>query len=227
MNRQYISRLVRNVLISFGVYMVTLIVGLFLFLHQSITEILAVIKDSPVFWLGLITVVIINLLIVEAINRKKNTASRLVFLITPFLIIGIGYFLLMLAYAKSLWQNPPYTASPFDPSVFGAGVSVIALGFAFLFVFYPMTHKEDKALEETVLQVQEKFSRLSFEADKLDKTSAEYSAILERAKGRIENSDIEKKLVELRDKLDKLDRVVTTFLDESRNTARKIDKASK
>ncbi|MHB8086009.1 MAG: DUF6414 family protein [Dehalococcoidia bacterium] len=50
------------------------------------------------------------------------------------LFVLIGLYLIFLAYNKAFWQNPPW-----EPSVFGAGVSVLALAIALFAIFWPRT----------------------------------------------------------------------------------------
>jgi len=46
-------------------------------------------------------------------------------------LITVGVLLVLSSYDRGYWANPP-----FDPSVFGAGVSVLALGTAFGLVIW-------------------------------------------------------------------------------------------
>jgi hypothetical protein len=80
------------------------------------------------FWIGLVVAV----LIAVALDRWPRQSYSFIMRLVPIIVLAIGFTLIFLSEHVSLWANPPW-----EPSVFGAGVSVTALGIAFLFAFWP------------------------------------------------------------------------------------------
>jgi hypothetical protein len=54
------------------------------------------------------------------------------------ILLGGGAYFVHSAYDVDMWKNNP----PFDPSVFGAGISVMAVGLAFLFALTGMRREK-------------------------------------------------------------------------------------
>jgi hypothetical protein len=83
---------------------------------------------KPSFWLPLIASVIF----VYARLRWPRQTSKYLMIIVCFALMAIGITLVFLSSVVTLWVKPPW-----DPSVLGTGVSIIALGISLAVVFWP------------------------------------------------------------------------------------------
>jgi len=84
--------------------------------------------NTAYFWSGLVLVIILSIVF----NLWPRKSREYAMAVVPFVMLAFGITLIFLSQVESLWTNPPW-----NPSVFGAGVSVSALGMAFLIAFWP------------------------------------------------------------------------------------------
>lgn len=84
--------------------------------------------NTAYFWSGLVLVIILSIVF----NLWPRKSREYAMAVVPFVMLAFGITLIFLSQVESLWTNPPW-----NPSVFGAGVSVSALGMALLIAFWP------------------------------------------------------------------------------------------
>jgi hypothetical protein len=138
--------------------------------------------NAPLFYIGLGCAVILGILYSLLFKKPDAKIKQLGHRITlyiqfgiPIIILLLGLFTVMLSYTESLWQNLPY-----DLNAFGVGVTMTALGFAFLFAApwsrfrksdsKPLTPEMLKKLEGDVSSLSTKIETLNKKLEKAEKT---------------------------------------------------------
>lgn len=140
-----------------------LIIGILKILGYEINlGILVTLIKSPAFLIGLFTSIGATVFLTMTLKRlqpkiEPKRVLRGVLRTIPFALLVIGAIFIFLSYRMDLWNNVA-----FNPSVFGAGVSVMAIGIAFLFAVYPrrVNHEGASALTNKIETLNAKFNKL-------------------------------------------------------------------
>ena len=133
-------------------------------------------------------------------------------------IMVVGILFMILSYNKTIWQNSPY-----DPSVFGTGVTISALAFAVFATISPSVEKRSEISAPLALKLEEKFTRLSDEDDKVETALSVCNAVTERVRTKLASSDLEKQVTDINTKLNKIQNDVDVFLHEYRKFTKNIN----
>ena len=130
--------------------------------------------NSPAFYIGIAFVIIFIILQKILPPKMKNEISRYILLGVTIIIISLGISVIMLSYNKPLWENLSYNLT-----AFGVGVSMTALGLAFLFAFYPRSNKE---CEKLVKELNRNTKALHNKITKIEKTVSKLQPAKTRGK---------------------------------------------
>jgi len=101
----------------------------------------------------------------------------MILLVISIIIFVVGILFIILAYYPACWINPPYNVS-----VFGAGVSVIAVGLAFLFALCPLGSRRGYVEEGNIVRLNRKIKKLSEEADRIEEIAKDCRVLVEELK---------------------------------------------
>ena len=139
----------KRIMLAIVVAAMTYIVGVAIVLAifgQSISDYLRRVE----FWAFIIIVVILAAIW----NRFPKHTPVYIGKLVSMLLLAMGITLIFLANNMSLWHDPPW-----EPSVFGAGVSVTAIGMMLLTIFWSRSTKDT---ETTILSEHENQGTSSF-----------------------------------------------------------------
>ena len=152
----------RNILSLPLLYSSVIILGLFI--SSGFREDITPAIHSPLFYTGLALTLFLNIY-VRLPQQHIRKINKYILLIVPIIVLSIGFMFISLAYLENLWEDPPFV-----PSVFGAGVSIIAIGLALVFAFYPLINKQNKSEQREITQRPDmNINKLSSEADRIEK----------------------------------------------------------
>jgi len=146
--------------------------------------------NSPSFYIGLVVVIILVILQSTLSKQLRDKISRYMLLGVPIIIISLGIFVIMVSYNKPLWENLPYNLT-----AFGVGVSMSAVGLAFLFAFPPSKSRQGDSEPPT-------------------------SEALKKLEGNA--STLSAKMEALNKKFSKAEKTIDAFLEESQKLTRKL-----
>ena len=105
------------------------------------------------------------------------------------IILCLGVSFIMLSYNKPLWENLSYNLN-----AFGVGVSMAALGFAFLFAFSLFKSRQaDNEPKNTGNELDRKIKKLSKEASKIEYSLKECKSLIEELRELKEEQDTKTK----------------------------------
>lgn len=160
----------RNLLIALITYIILsfLWIG---FLSSDWTLILKILTTFSV-WISLLIGGIVVVIFTWVFQTWRRKVVSFISILVPYSLISLGVIVIMLSRVTTLWVNPPW-----NPSVLGAGISVAALGIAFLALFYPSRPNEQRRNQENVPELTEGMAALS---DRLNELEAVIDAVLEK-----------------------------------------------
>ena len=101
------------------------------------------------FWVGLVVVIILFIVL----DKWPRQSYKFILRAVSIIMLATGITLIFLSQNIQLWENPPW-----NPSVFGAGVSITALGMALLLAFW----QRNRAQAEGSSPLSRKSSRSRF-----------------------------------------------------------------
>lgn len=166
----------RNFVISALVYSAIIVLSIFL-LQKTWCGILPIL-NTPQFHIGLILVLAISFLERRLSTQQQSQINRYILLIVAIIVISIGMLFIILAYDLNLWANPPYNVS-----AFGAGVSVMAVGLAFLLALYPSgLRRRDVEEGENIETLNGKIKALLKESDRIEGIAKDCKVLVEELK---------------------------------------------
>lgn len=152
-------------LVAALIYSATIFVGILSTTDFTINETLSGMHSYP-FYIGVVLAIIISAVIIVAYRRVGNKVSQYIMSGVSFILIGVGILYIRLSYFTDLWGNNP----PYNPSVFGAGISITAIGLAFLFAVRPRYGQTINENTQTAThKLNEKIGELRTEAERVEK----------------------------------------------------------
>ncbi len=145
--------------------------------------------NSPAFYAGLAFLIIYIILQNTLSKRIKQKISLYMLLAVTVIILCLGVSFIMLSYNKPLWENLSYNLN-----AFGVGVSMAALGFAFLFAFSLFKSRQaDNEPKNTGNELDRKIKKLSKEASKIEYSLKECKSLIEELRELKEEQDTKTK----------------------------------
>lgn len=133
--------------------------------------------NSPSFYIGLVVVIILVILQSTLSKQLLNKISRYLLLGVTITIISLGIFVIMLSYNTPLWENLSYNLT-----AFGIGVSMSALGLAFLFAFPPSKSRQgdsEPTTSEALKKLEGNVSTLSAKMETLNKKFSKAEKVID------------------------------------------------
>lgn len=151
----------RNLLVAVITYIILsfLWIG---FLSSDWTLILNIVT-TPTVWISLLIGGIVVIIFTWVFQTWRRRVISFISILVPYSLISLGVIVIMLSRVTTLWVNPPW-----NPGVLGAGVSVAALGIAFLALFYRSRPNEQRQNQENVPELTEEMAALSNKFNELE-----------------------------------------------------------
>jgi len=156
------AKTARGILLSLMAYFLTVLGILSVYGYEINLRELSTLVKSAAFLTGLGVSICSTVFLTVTSKRmqKRIEPKRIlggILRAVPFALLVIGAIFIFLSYRTDLWNN-----GIFNPSVLGAGVSVMAIGVAFLFAVYPRMggYESVTGLTNRIETLNAKFNRL-------------------------------------------------------------------
>lgn len=162
----------------------------------------------PIVWVAVIAFLIIfGFIFILYLTMKSLKRTKRLLRILSLCILWIGVICVCLSYHKDVWK-----LAPWDPSIFGIGVAIIALGITLFFTIVHPRESEAIAIDKVIIDLNSRLQELTTETKMIDKVVKDLNNKMQQLNTKVQMMD--KTAKDIDSKIQKLDTKIQMLIDK-------------